>query len=150
MSSVAQDPCSEAVVQSAKPGTPCQKAQGRWVLAATILASSMAFIDGTVVNVALPFLQRELQATAIGVQWVVESYSLFLAALLLVGGSLGDRYGRRRIFVIGVVVFAVASLACGLSLTIGQLIVAVSRSSVPRSVKINAAERLAHGLGFQQ
>src|SRR5262245_30594523 len=102
MASVAQDPCSEAVVHSAKSGTPCQKALGRWVLAATILASAMAFIDGTVVNVALPFLQRELQATAIGVQWVVESYSLFLAALLLVGGSLGDRYGRRRIFVIGV------------------------------------------------
>jgi EmrB/QacA subfamily drug resistance transporter len=97
---------------------------GRWVLAATILASSMAFIDGTVVNVALPFLQHELQATAIGVQWVVESYALFLAALLLVGGSLGDHYGRRRIFTIGVLIFAVASAACGLSQTIGQLIVA--------------------------
>lgn len=84
----------------------------------------MAFIDGTVVNVALPFLQRELDATAIGVQWVVESYSLFLAALLLVGGSLGDRYGRRLILVIGIVVFAIASVACGFSLTISQLIVA--------------------------
>ena len=75
---------------------------GRWVLAATILASSMAFIDGTVVNVALPFLQKDLNATAIGIQWVVEAYALFLSALLLVGGSLGDRYGRRRIFDIGV------------------------------------------------
>jgi EmrB/QacA subfamily drug resistance transporter len=124
MSSITQDPCSEAVVQSAKSAAPCQKTLGRWILAATILASSMAFIDGTVVNVALPFLQTELNATAIGVQWVVESYSLFLAALLLVGGSLGDRYGRRKIFVIGVAIFAVASLACGFSLTIGQLIVA--------------------------
>lgn len=124
MSSVAQDPCSEAVIQSSKSGEPCQKTLARWILAATILASSMAFIDGTVVNVALPFLQTELSATAIGVQWVVESYSLFLAALLLVGGSLGDRYGRRRIFVIGVAIFAVSSLACGFSLTIGQLIVA--------------------------
>ncbi len=124
MASVTQDPCSEAVVQSAKSAEPCQKTLGRWILAATILASSMAFIDGTVVNVALPFLQTELNATAIGVQWVVESYSLFLAALLLVGGSLGDRYGRRKIFVIGVAIFAVASLACGFSLTIGQLIVA--------------------------
>ena len=124
MSSVAQDPCSEAVVQSGASGAPCQKTLGRWILAATILASSMAFIDGTVVNVALPFLQKELNATAIGVQWVVESYSLFLAALLLVGGSLGDRYGRRKIFVIGVAIFATASLACGFSLTIGQLIVA--------------------------
>ena len=84
----------------------------------------MAFIDGTVVNVALPFLQKELNATAIGVQWVVEAYSLFLAALLLVGGSLGDRYGRRRIFVVGTVIFAVASAACGISMTIGQLIIA--------------------------
>jgi EmrB/QacA subfamily drug resistance transporter len=84
----------------------------------------MAFIDGTVVNVAIPFLQQELNATAIGVQWVVESYSLFLAALLLVGGSLGDHYGRRRIFLIGVFIFAIASAACGLSLNIGQLIVA--------------------------
>ena len=97
---------------------------GRWVLAATILASSMAFIDGTVVNVALPFLQTDLKATAIGIQWVVEAYSLFLSALLLVGGSLGDRYGRRRIFDIGVVVFAIASALCGLSANIEQLIVA--------------------------
>jgi EmrB/QacA subfamily drug resistance transporter len=97
---------------------------GRWVLAATILASSMAFIDGTVVNVALPFLQTNLNATAIGIQWVVEAYSLFLSALLLVGGSLGDRYGRRWIFNIGVVVFALASIACGLAANIEQLIAA--------------------------
>jgi EmrB/QacA subfamily drug resistance transporter len=97
---------------------------GRWVLAATILASSMAFIDGTVVNVALPFLQTNLNATAIGIQWVVEAYSLFLSALLLVGGSLGDRYGRRRIFNIGVVIFAVASALCGFAANIEQLIVA--------------------------
>ncbi|HEU4833378.1 MAG TPA: MFS transporter [Pyrinomonadaceae bacterium] len=97
---------------------------GRWVLAATILASSMAFIDGTVVNVALPFLQTNLNATAIGIQWVVEAYSLFLSALLLVGGSLGDRYGRRRIFNLGVVIFAISSAACGLAANIEQLIAA--------------------------
>src|SRR3954452_10902726 len=97
---------------------------GRWILAATILASSMAFIDGTVVNVALPFLQTNLNATAIGIQWVVKAYSLFLSALLLVGGSLGDRYGRRRIFNLGVVIFAVASAACGLAGNIEQLIAA--------------------------
>ena len=97
---------------------------GRWILAATILASSMAFIDGTVVNVALPFLQTNLHATAIGIQWVVEAYSLFLSALLLVGGSLGDRYGRRRIFNIGVVIFALASALCGLAGNIEQLIAA--------------------------
>src|SRR5678816_3494721 len=97
---------------------------GRWVLAATILASSMAFIDGTVVNVALPFLQTDLNATAIGIQWVVEAYSLFLSARLLVGGSLGDLYGRRRIFNIGVVIFAVASVFCGFAANIEQLIIA--------------------------
>ena len=97
---------------------------GRWVLAATILASSMAFIDGTVVNVALPFRQSNLNATAIGIQWVVEAYLLFLSALLLVGGSLGDRYGRRRIFNIGVVIFAIASGLCGLAANIEQLIAA--------------------------
>ncbi|HJP90644.1 MAG TPA: MFS transporter [Pyrinomonadaceae bacterium] len=97
---------------------------GRWILAATILASSMAFIDGTVVNVALPFLQTNLKATAIGIQWVIEAYSLFLSALLLVGGSLGDRYGRRKIFNIGVVIFAVSSALCGLAANIEQLIIA--------------------------
>jgi len=86
----------------------------------------MAFIDGTVVNVALPFLQTNLNATAIGIQWVVEAYSLFLSALLLVGGSLGDLYGRRRIFNIGVVVFALASAGCGLAANIEQLIIARS------------------------
>jgi EmrB/QacA subfamily drug resistance transporter len=96
----------------------------RWVLAATILASSMAFIDGTVVNVALPALQKDLNATAIGVQWVVEAYALFLSALLLVGGSLGDHYGRKRVFLIGVSLFAAASAWCGLAPNIEQLIAA--------------------------
>lgn len=97
---------------------------GKWVLAATILGSSIAFIDNTVVNVALPVLQRDLNATAADVQWVVEGYTLFLAALILVGGSLGDRYGRRRIFTIGIVIFSVASVWCGLAPGIGQLILA--------------------------
>jgi EmrB/QacA subfamily drug resistance transporter len=84
----------------------------------------MAFIDGTVVNVALPALQSALSATLADVQWVVESYALFLAALLLIGGSLGDQYGRRRIFVMGVVIFSVASGWCGLAPNIRQLIIA--------------------------
>jgi EmrB/QacA subfamily drug resistance transporter len=97
---------------------------GRWVLAATILGSSMAFIDGTVVNVALPTIQEDLGATQAGVQWVVQSYALFLAALLLVGGSLGDHFGRRRIFALGVALFTLASVGCGLAGSIGQLIAA--------------------------
>jgi EmrB/QacA subfamily drug resistance transporter len=97
---------------------------GTWVLAATILGSSMAFIDGTVVNVALPVLQRELRASAADTQWVVEAYALFLAALILVGGALGDHYGRKRIYSLGVVIFTAASILCGLAPTIGLLIAA--------------------------
>ena len=96
----------------------------RWVLVATILGSSMAFIDGTVVNVALPVLQTDLKATTSEVQWVVEAYALFLAALVLVGGSLGDHFGRRRVFAIGVGLFAIASAACGLAPNITFLILA--------------------------
>jgi EmrB/QacA subfamily drug resistance transporter len=124
MHSVIKEPCDEAVILSRKAAAPCAKGQERWILAATILASSMAFIDGTVVNVALPSLQQSLQATAIGVQWVVEAYSLFLSALLLVGGSLGDHYGRKKIFVTGVVIFALASAWCGIAPDITHLIIA--------------------------
>jgi len=99
-------------------------ANGPWILAATILGSSMVFIDGTVVNVALPALQSALGATIAQVQWVVESYALFLAALLLIGGSLGDIYGRRKIFVAGVALFSLASIWCGLAANIRQLILA--------------------------
>src|SRR5438105_3716317 len=108
-------PCDEGVISAKKSALLCGKAQGRWILAATILGSSMSFIDGTVVNVALPALQANLNATAIDVQWVVESYALFLAALLLLGGSLGDHFGRKRIYAIGVALFALASTWCGLA-----------------------------------
>jgi len=121
---VLQDACDENIIRSGRAAAPCSKSRGRWILAATILASSMAFIDGTVVNVALPALQTNLNATAADVQWVVESYALFLSALLLVGGSLGDHYGRRRVFLLGVVIFAVASGLCGFAGTIRQLIAA--------------------------
>ena len=95
---------------------------GRIVLAVTILGSSMAFIDGTVVNVALPALQNAFHASIANVQWVVESYALMLAALLLVGGSLGDMLGRRKVYVFGVAVFAAASAVCGLARNIDMLI----------------------------
>jgi EmrB/QacA subfamily drug resistance transporter len=97
---------------------------GFWVLIATILGSSMAFIDGTVVNVALPALQTSLHATVSDVQWVVEAYALMLASLLLVGGSLGDLYGRRKTFIFGVIVFALGSTWCGFAGSISALIVA--------------------------
>jgi EmrB/QacA subfamily drug resistance transporter len=95
---------------------------GPWILAATILGSSMAFIDGSAVNVALPVLQRELGATISGAQWIVEGYTLFLASLLLVGGSLGDRFGRRRIYAAGITIFALASVGCSLASTVPELV----------------------------
>ncbi|HEY0376661.1 MAG TPA: MFS transporter [Pyrinomonadaceae bacterium] len=124
MVSAAKQPCDEAVVRAAPDKEPCARHAGRWVLAAAIIGSAITFIDGTVVNVALPVLQEKLDATVAQAQWVVESYLLFLAALILVGGSLGDRYGRRRVFSLGVALFAAASLWCGLAPDINHLIVA--------------------------
>src|SRR5712692_4055193 len=89
--------------------------RSRWTLAATILGSSMTFIDGTVVNVALPALQADLHATITEVQWVIEGYALFLGALILVGGSMGDQFGRKRVFLFGVVSFTAASVFCGIA-----------------------------------
>lgn len=103
-------------------GSPRTPRHGRLVLTATILGSSMAFVDGTVVNIALPVLQRTLGATIADVQWVVEAYTLFLASLMLTGGALGDRFGRRRIFMTGVAIFTAGSVACGLAPTITALI----------------------------
>ena len=97
--------------------------RSRWTLVATILGSSLTFIDATVVNVALPALQAELRATITDVQWVIEAYALFLGALILVGGSLGDQFGRKRVFLLGVVLFTVASIACGIAMSPGMLIV---------------------------
>ena len=100
------------------------KHSGRWVLLATILGSSLTFIDSTVVNVALPVLQTKLDANVTDVQWVIEGYALMLASLILVGGSLGDKFGRKRIFSIGVVIFTIASAWCGFSRNVDELIVA--------------------------
>lgn len=124
MAQILKPPCDEGIIRSGAEVTPCPAQVGRWVLGATILGSSMVFIDGTVVNVALPAVQADLHANAADVQWVFEAYALFLAALLLVGGSLGDRVGRRRVFAAGTALFAIASLACGLSLRVEQVIVA--------------------------
>ncbi|MGH3242016.1 MAG: MFS transporter, partial [Spirillospora sp.] len=95
---------------------------GRWILLATVLGSSVAMLDSTVVNVALPRLARDLDADMAGLQWTVNAYTLTLAGFILLGGSLGDRYGRRRIFLVGVVWFAVASVLCGLAPNIEMLI----------------------------
>jgi EmrB/QacA subfamily drug resistance transporter len=113
----------------------------------------MAFIDGTVVNVALPALQRELNASLVDVQWVIEAYALFLAALLLVGGAAGDRFGRRRVFLLGVVLFAVSSIACGLAGGVRGLILARALQGiggallVPGSLAIISASFAEHDRG---
>src|SRR5579864_5751594 len=123
MGNIARPPCDEAAILAGSCQSPVAT-NGPWILAATILGSSMVFIDGTVVNVALPALQSALRATLADVQWVVEFYALFLAALLLVGGSLGDLYGRRKIFAAGVALFSLASAWCGIAPNIQQLILA--------------------------
>ncbi|WP_411103935.1 MFS transporter [Streptomyces sp. cmx-4-9] len=99
-------------------------AQGRWIVLTTVLGSSMAMLDSTVVNVALPSIGQDLGADLAVLQWTVNAYLLTLAGLILVGGALGDRFGRRRIFVLGVAWFAVGSLACGLAPNAGVLIAA--------------------------
>ena len=128
MAHIVKTPCDEGVIQAARQTSklyqPLTRPSGTWVLVATILGSSMAFIDGTVVNVALPVLQTELKATVADVQWVVEAYALFLSALILVGGSLGDHYGRRRIYATGIILFTLASVVCGFAPNITVLIVA--------------------------
>jgi EmrB/QacA subfamily drug resistance transporter len=123
-------PGDEIVAQSTTASVPYVTEARAWVLAATILGSSLAFIDSTVVNVALPALQASFHATVVDLQWVIESYGVLLAALILVGGSFGDRFGRRLVFVAGVMVFALASAGCGLASNIPQLIVARSIQGV--------------------
>ncbi|MGF1471742.1 MAG: MFS transporter [Rubrobacteraceae bacterium] len=124
MANVIKQPCDEEVIQSQEAKSPCAPGAGPWVLAATILGSSMAFIDETAITVALPAIQDALNATAVDAQWVVEAAALLLAALILVGGSLGDHFGRRRVFAVGVGLFAAASTLGGLAQSPEQLILA--------------------------
>src|SRR6201997_3866229 len=157
MAAFVQQPCDEVLIHSKAAVAPCARASGPWILAATILGSSMAFIDGTAVNVALPALQQSLGATVIDVQWVVESYSLLLSALLLIGGSLGDYYGRRRIFTAGVAIFSLASTWCGFAINVRELILARAMQGaggallVPGSLAIISAsfrdEDRGHAIG---
>jgi EmrB/QacA subfamily drug resistance transporter len=121
-------PCAQ--IGSAPAASPCAPTDRKWILIATILGSSLAFMDGSVVNIALPTLQTRFAATSSSIQWVVQSYALFAAALLLLGGAIGDRYGRRRAFTWGVAIFSVASAACAASVSLGQLIAARSVQGV--------------------
>ena len=116
-------PCDELAIP-AGPAAPADPVRERWVLVVAVLGSGMAFIDGTAVNLALPVLQREFAAGLAELQWVVEGYILFLSALLLVGGALGDRFGRRRVFALGILLFGLASALCGLAPSMEVLILA--------------------------
>src|SRR6202167_2213243 len=108
---------------SGQPGSVrLASAAGRWVLAVAVLGDAMILLEATVVNVALPTIGRDLGAGVAGLQWTLNSYVLTLAALVLVGGSLSDTYGRRRMFIVGVVVFVAASGLCGAAATIGLLV----------------------------
>jgi EmrB/QacA subfamily drug resistance transporter len=114
-------------------------ARGRLILAATVLGSSLAFIDGSVVNVALPAIRTALNARPEEIQWIVNAYLLLLGALVLIGGSAGDRWGRRRVFAIGVSLFAAASLACAAAPTIALLIAARAVQGIAAALVVPAS-----------
>lgn len=122
--SVIPNAADVCVIRTEAPGARVSPRTEVWILAATILGSGISAIDGTAVNVALPIMQRSLHATAADLQWVIEGYSLFLASLILVGGALGDRLGRRKVFSTGIVIFTVASVVCGLAPNVGVIIAA--------------------------
>jgi EmrB/QacA subfamily drug resistance transporter len=117
-------PCDEATIRTTAATGDCPAAAKPWVLLVAILASSISYIDESVVNVALPTIETDLGASVVVVQWLVNAYTLSLSAFLLVGGSAGDRFGRRYIFSVGIAIFAAASVWCGISANITQLILA--------------------------
>lgn len=121
---IRSQPCHEAAIRSARSTTTCPEQKKRWVLTVTVLASTMAYVDESVVNVALPAIETGLAAPVVVIQWLVNAYTLSLTALVLVGGAAGDRLGRRIIFVVGTGIFAAASIWCGLSTSAAQLILA--------------------------
>src|SRR5258708_32249252 len=106
-------PCDEGVIVATPRAGECAERSKRWILVATILGSSMSFVDGAGVNVALPAIQNDLAASILAMQWVVNAYSVLLAALILIGGAAGDRFGRRRVFLVGIAFFTFGSLCCG-------------------------------------
>jgi EmrB/QacA subfamily drug resistance transporter len=129
-------PCDEAAIRSVRPDPNCLAAQKFWILAATILGSTMAFVDESVVNVALPAIEADLKAPVAIIQWLVNAYTLCVAALMLIGGAAGDRLGRRRVFVIGAGIFALASVWCGLSPSVAQLIAARAAQGIGAALLI--------------
>ena len=124
MVNVRAGPCREGVIRSVRADPDCVASQRKWILAAAIVGSTIAYLDESVMDVALPAIQADLKTSVAVIQWIVNAYMLFLTALLLIGGAAGDRFGRRRVFVIGLGVFAAASVWCGFAQSVTQLIVA--------------------------
>ena len=124
MSNIAEHPYEILHIPPARHDDPNAVVLGHWILAAAIIGSSMAFINGTVANVALPSIQSDLGATRAEALWVVQAYALLLASLVLVGGSVGDHFGHRRVFVLGISIFTLGSVGCAFAATINQLVAA--------------------------
>jgi EmrB/QacA subfamily drug resistance transporter len=134
LSSSRTRPCAEGVIRSTSLAVNRSTDAKRWVLVASILASSVANIDESIVNIALPAIETDLRTSAIVIQWIVNAYMLSLSALLLVGGATGDQFGRRRFFIVGISIFAAASLWCGLAPNLTQLILARAVQGVGAAV----------------
>ena len=131
--------CDAGVIRSTRSSATCQPSSRPWVIAAASLGSGMAFLDSTVMNVTLPALQADLGASARQVQWTYGAFALVLAALILVGGTLGDRFGRRRLFVFGAALFGAGSLWCAMAPDPGQLVVARAVQGVGGALLVPAS-----------
>ena len=129
-------PCAAEVIRSTRGTSACPKRDKTWVLAAAVLGSTMAFVDESVVNVALPTIEADLGTTLAAMQWVINAYTLCMSALLLIGGAAADRFGRRVLFLIGIVSFTLASIACGFAPDIGALIAARAIQGVAAALLI--------------
>lgn len=138
MSQIAPGPCDRGVIAAADL-EPTKAKSGALVLAGTVLGSSLAFIDGSAVNLTLPVIQQQLGGDLAQAQWIMNAYMLMLGALVLAGGSAADRYGRLRVFVIGVGLFSAASLACGLSPNLTLLIAARAVQGVGAALLVPAS-----------
>ena len=124
MASLSRLPCDELQITARRAQTDCKRRDKPWILLTAILGSSLAFIEGSVVNLALPAIQADLNADSTSLQWVYNAYLLVLGSLMLIGGSLGDHFGIKRTFIIGVGIFSITSVACGLASSLPALVIA--------------------------
>ncbi|MDM7914801.1 MAG: MFS transporter, partial [Candidatus Eisenbacteria bacterium] len=132
-------PCDEASLRSGAGPCATAPADRPWVLAASILASGVGFLNGSVVSIALPAIQQDLGATLAGIQWILNSYALLLGALILASGAAGDRYGRRRVFRLGLSIFSLGSIACALAPGTTSLIAARSLQGLGSAMYVPAS-----------